>query len=113
MAGIVTDLPVHKSSEEEIHHLLKAMTKLLNDVLKDCDCNSLPRLITIARSTEDEYTPTNQVELIQDIVTTAMKHVYCHKQGDVCVSIQYPYLSRASKQWVYETPADICDCTYL
>ena len=69
MAGIV---PVHKSSEEEIHHLLEAMTELLNDLLKDCDCNSLPRLITIARSTEDEYTPTNQVELIQDYICSIL-----------------------------------------
>ena len=110
MAGIVTDLPVHHSSEEEIHSLVNITKTLLVKLLKDFHQRP-PRIITVARSTEDEYTPANQVELIQDSVTMAMKHVY-HQQGNAYVDVKYQYL-KYSRRWVYETPSEICDCTYL
>ena len=115
MAGMVTDLPIHKSSEEEILQLVDTTEQLLLLLLKNF-AQGLPKIITVARSTDDEYTPANQVEFIQDSVTTAMKHVY-HKSCDrTCVTIQYHYLTTVAKyshRWMYESPADICDCTYL
>ena len=115
MAGMVTDLPIHQSSEEEIQQLVDS-TKQLLVVLLNNFTQGLPKIITIARSTDDEYTPANQVEFIQDSVTTAMKHVYHQSHDKTCVTIQYNYLTTLSKyshKWMYESPADICDCTYL
>jgi hypothetical protein len=117
MAGMVTDLPVHQSSEEEIQELVDTTKQLLVTLLKNFT-QELPKIITVARSTDDEYTPANQVEFIQDSVTMAMKHVY-HQSCDktkTCVMIQYHYLTTVPKyshKWKYESPADICDCTYL
>ena len=115
MAGMVTDLPVHQSSEEEIHELVDVTKQLLATLLKNFS-QVLPRIITVARSTDDEYTPANQVELIQDSVTMALKHVYHQSHDNTCVTIKYHYLTSVAKyshKWVYESPADICDCTYL
>ena len=115
MAGMVTDLPVHQSSEEEIQELVDATKHLLVILLKNFN-QGLPRIITVARSTDDEYTPANQVEFIQDNVTTAIKHVYHQSCDKTCVTIQYHYLTTVPKyshKWMYESPADICDCTYL
>ena len=115
MAGMVTDLPIHHSSEEEIQELVDT-TKLLLVILLKKFTQGLPRIITVARSTDDEYTPANQVEFIQDNVTTAIRHVYHQSQDKTCVTIQYHYLTTLAKyghKWMYESPADICDCTYL
>lgn len=105
---------MHLSSEKEIRELVETTTSILLILLKKFR-QRLPRVVTIARSTEDEYTPTNQVELIQDSVTMAIKRVY-HYRDNTCVTLKYDYMTRSSKNshnWVYETPADICDCTYL
>ena len=109
LAGIVTDLPVHQSSEEEIAGLVNMAETLLTKLSLR---QRPPGIVTIARSTEDEYTPANQVELIQDSVTTVMKRVY-HRHDLACVTLKYHYLTRTRKDWVYEPPAEICDCTYL
>ena len=114
MAGIVTDLPIHQSSEKEIHELVENVKTLMIKLLKNFNRDP-PRIVTIARSAEDEYTPANQIELIQDSVTMAMKHAY-QCDSTCVVMIKYRYLTRMPKcghKWVYETPADICDCTYL
>lgn len=115
MAGIVTDLPIHHSSDEEIQQLLDATELLLGRLLKNFS-QELPKLVTVARSTDDNYTPANQVEFIQDSVTTAIRRVYHQSCDRTHVSIQYHYLTSAanySHKWTYESPADICDCTYL
>ena len=111
LAGIVTDLPIHHSSEGEIRNLVNASETLLHKLLRELN-NQPPKLVTVARSTEDEYTPCNQVEMIQDSVTMAIKHVY-HRRDTSCVTVKYHYLTRTHKHWVYESPSDICDCTYL
>ena len=114
LAGIVSDLPIHQSNEKEIHELVDATKTLLIMMLRKFN-QSIPRVITIARSTEDEYTPANQVELIQDSVIMAIKQVY-HDNGNACVMVNYDYLCKSRKcsnKWVYETPADVCDCTYI
>ena len=120
MAGMVTDLPIHQSSEEEIQDLVDT-SKLLLVMLSKNFILELPKIITVARSTDDEYTPANQVEFIQDSVTTAMKHVY-HQSCDKTktynniITVHYHYLTtlpKYSHKWKYESPADICDCSYL
>ena len=115
MAGMVTDLPIHQSSEEEIQQLVDTTKQLLIMLLKNFT-QGLPKIITIARSTDDEYTPANQVEFIQDSITMAMKHVYHQSCDKTYVKLQYNYLTtlpKYSHKWMYESPADICDCTYL
>ena len=115
MAGMVTDLPIHQSSEEEIQELVDTTKQLLVLLLKNLT-QGLPKIITVARSTDDEYTPANQVEFIQDSVTMAIRHVYHQSCDKTCVTIQYHYLTTLAKyghKWTYESPVGICDCTYL
>ena len=77
MAGMVTDLPIHQSSEEEIQDLMDATKQLLVMLLKKFT-QGLPKIIAVARSTDDEYTPANQVEFIQDM--------QCYHSNKTCVS---------------------------
>uniref|UniRef100_A0A182JHL6 Misexpression suppressor of ras n=1 Tax=Anopheles atroparvus TaxID=41427 RepID=A0A182JHL6_ANOAO len=62
----VTDLPHHESSREEIG----AMVQQLENFLRQLPC--APVVITISRSSEDDYTPAEQVEMIQGMVLGAL-----------------------------------------
>lgn len=62
----VTDLPHHESSREEI----ETMVQQLEHFLRQLPC--APVVITISRSSEDDYTPAEQVEMIQDMVLGAL-----------------------------------------
>lgn len=73
-SGIVTDLPVHCSSEEEITGLLSTVSQNLKKI------TLTPTLVTIARSTEDEYTPPTQVESIQQQVLETLRGLYSNGQ---------------------------------
>ncbi|XP_055534921.1 UPF0489 protein C5orf22 homolog [Wyeomyia smithii] len=63
----VTDLPHHESSREEI----QTMVSQLENFLKRLPGS--PTVITVSRSSEDDYTPADQVEMIQELVLAALK----------------------------------------
>lgn len=67
---IESELPQHESSEEEILKMIGHFEKFLKSLKKP------PTLITIARSSLDGYTPTHQVELIQNHVLQSLRSVY-------------------------------------
>ncbi|KDO33845.1 hypothetical protein SPRG_01724 [Saprolegnia parasitica CBS 223.65] len=56
-AGPCMDLPQHKASDDEIEGLLAALETFLTTAGR-------PRLVTIAESKDDEYTPPGQVEML-------------------------------------------------
>ena len=66
------------------------------------------------RSTEDDYTPQDQVEKIQEEVISMLDHLYGHN-----LDIHHHYYNWRPvngiilSNSVSEPPADICDCTYL
>lgn len=65
-------LPDHRSTEAEIKEAMERTEKFLR-TLPD------PVLITISRSTEDDYCPSDQVEDIQEQLLTILKRVYADR----------------------------------
>ncbi|XP_055964937.1 UPF0489 protein C5orf22 homolog [Sorex fumeus] len=71
-AGLTCDyseLPHHISTEQEIEHLVQSMYRLLRSLPK-------PTLVTIARSSLDDYCPCEQVDAIQEKVLSALRSLY-------------------------------------
>ncbi|XP_055631959.1 UPF0489 protein C5orf22 homolog [Toxorhynchites rutilus septentrionalis] len=62
----ITDLPHHESTREEIQAMITQFESFLTQLPS-------PTVITISRSSEDDYTPAEQVELIQELVLAALK----------------------------------------
>lgn len=65
-----TDLPHHESSSEEINSLIEQFKQFLHGLQLP------PTIITISRSSSDDYCPVDQVEDIQIKVLNALKEVY-------------------------------------
>lgn len=63
-------LPHHESSEEEIKELVGKFEKNLRSLKK------APTIVTIARSSLDDYTPTHQVDFIQSQVLQSLRNVF-------------------------------------
>ncbi|KAM6276968.1 UPF0489 protein C5orf22 homolog isoform 1-T1 [Spheniscus humboldti] len=71
-AGLTCDyieLPHHVSTEEEIEGLIQSVKVLLKDMPK-------PTLVTVARSSLDDYCPSEQVDIIQEKVLNLLGSVY-------------------------------------
>lgn len=68
-----TDLPHHKSNENEMKILLNEFKIYLQNIV------TLPIIITISRSSEDDYCPEDQVEWIQEQVLLVLRDVYGEK----------------------------------
>ncbi|XP_009869546.1 PREDICTED: UPF0489 protein C5orf22 homolog, partial [Apaloderma vittatum] len=64
-----TELPHHVSTEEEIESLIQSIKVLLKDLPK-------PTLVTVARSSLDDYCPSEQVDIIQEKVLGVLGSVY-------------------------------------
>ncbi|XP_060603050.1 UPF0489 protein C5orf22-like [Ruditapes philippinarum] len=64
-----TELPHHISSNSQITSLVDSTQDMLSYLPK-------PTLITIARSSSDDYCPPNQVDMIQDSVLTMLQELY-------------------------------------
>ncbi|XP_035678922.1 UPF0489 protein C5orf22 homolog [Branchiostoma floridae] len=73
-----TELPHHVSSQEEISNLTVAMETMLS-------CLPRPTLVTIARSSDDDYCPKSQVESIQKKVLECLESLY----GNIDVQLEY------------------------
>lgn len=74
MAGETTcdeedDLPHHVSSEEEITALINRVKEVLSGIPP-------PVMVTIARSSEDDYCPKRQVGQIQELVVNMLRDLY-------------------------------------
>lgn len=68
-----TDLPHHESSSEEINLLIDQFKQFLQGLVIP------PTVITISRSSYDDYCPEHQVEDIQEKVLDALKETYGSK----------------------------------
>ncbi|KAM4705625.1 UPF0489 protein C5orf22 homolog isoform 2-T2 [Rhinophrynus dorsalis] len=71
-AGLTCDyaeLPHHVSTEKEIEGLVQSMKQLLKHLPK-------PILVTLARSSLDDYCPSEQVDFIQEKVLDVLRSVY-------------------------------------
>ncbi|XP_052553519.1 UPF0489 protein C5orf22 homolog [Tympanuchus pallidicinctus] len=80
-AGLTCDyveLPHHVSTKEEIEGLLQSMKILLINMPK-------PTLVTVARSSLDDYCPSEQVDIIQEKVLSLLGFVY----GTLDVHLDY------------------------
>ncbi|XP_048794492.1 UPF0489 protein C5orf22 homolog [Lagopus muta] len=80
-AGLTCDyveLPHHVSTKEEIEGLLQSMKILLLNMPK-------PTLVTVARSSLDDYCPSEQVDIIQEKVLSLLGFVY----GTLDVHLDY------------------------
>ncbi|EAT41648.1 AAEL006752-PA [Aedes aegypti] len=63
----VTDLPHHESTREEIQTMVQQLESFLVRL------PAPPTVITMSRSSEDDYTPADQVEQIQELVLGALQ----------------------------------------
>lgn len=63
-------LPHHESSEEEIKEMIEKFEKFLKSIKKS------PEMVTISRSSIDGYTPSHQVEKIQQMVIDVLQKVF-------------------------------------
>ncbi|XP_062425821.1 UPF0489 protein C5orf22 homolog isoform X3 [Rhea pennata] len=80
-AGLTCDymeLPHHVSTEEEIESLIESIKVLLKNMPK-------PTLVTVARSSLDDYCPSEQVDVIQEKVLNLLHSVY----GTLDVHLDY------------------------
>ncbi|XP_067857980.1 UPF0489 protein C5orf22 homolog isoform X2 [Heptranchias perlo] len=80
-AGLTCDyseLPHHVSTEEEIDNLMSSVKRLFKDLPR-------PTLITIARSSLDDYCPSEQVDSIQERMLRVLRSCY----GSLDVHLQY------------------------
>ncbi|XP_076253220.1 misexpression suppressor of ras 6 [Rhynchophorus ferrugineus] len=65
-----TDLPHHVSTEEQLEVMFETFTTFLESL------STAPVVITISRSTEDDYTPGEDVDTIQEKVLEILKDKY-------------------------------------
>lgn len=82
-----TDLPHHESSEAEIDQLLEHFERFLRRL------DGEPTVVTISRSSEDDYCPLHQVEDIQAMVLDVLNRVYGDRISE------NPILHYKDQQW--------------
>ncbi|KAG5674244.1 hypothetical protein PVAND_004224 [Polypedilum vanderplanki] len=69
-------LPHYESSEEEIKEMMTKFENFLRSLKR------YPEIITISRSSHDDYCPSNQVEMIQTSVIKALQNVFAEELKD-------------------------------
>jgi len=76
-----TELPHHVSSKSEIESLLQDMKQILSFLHDKKDSNiTCPTVVTIARSSLDDYCPSDQVDAIQTLVEESLIHIFENKR---------------------------------
>lgn len=71
------DLPHHPSTLEEIRKLIEDMKIFLKTLMDPRTSNVLyPTIVTVARSSLDDYCPSDQVDMIQCLVEDALKECF-------------------------------------
>lgn len=82
-----TELPHHISTKDEIIDLVDSFKKFL------IAFKFTPSIITIARSSDDDYCPNDQVDFIQKLVVDAIQEVYVDKV------MANPILNYKDEEW--------------
>ena len=77
-----TDLPHHVSTHEELVQLLQ-LTKIFLQNLRIC-----PVIVTMARSSLDEFCPDNQVDFLQNQVLDLLESMIGHERLDVKIGYE-------------------------
>lgn len=142
ISGMMTDLPVHTSTDLEVTGLISTLYHYLHQVSKRpalvtiarcvrgqrsepisgsriSGCNFSACHFSFSRSAEDEYTPEDRVDHIQQQVLSTLCRLYdnsesCDRTGAtglLTMAVQDHYNSKPCVN--YEPPGEICDCTYL
>ena len=76
-----SELPHHPSSTEEVRHLIQNTKHFLTNLMDPKTSNQIcPTIITVARSSLDDYCPTDQVDMIQALVEDALKECFGDKK---------------------------------
>jgi len=76
-----TELPHHISSQLEIESLIQEMQVILSYIFNtEITDIAHPTVVTIARSSLDDYCPSNQVDAIQKSVEEALTKCFNHKR---------------------------------
>ncbi|XP_028392578.1 UPF0489 protein C5orf22 homolog [Dendronephthya gigantea] len=68
-AGMTTNLPVHHTDERDIVQMIKNMEHLLHSIPK-------PTVVTVARSSDDDYTPPSSVDFIQTWLIKCLENCF-------------------------------------
>lgn len=82
-----TELPHHESTDNQIDELIELLRKFLTKF------KLRPILVTISRSSDDDYCPKHQVERIQAAVLSVLKEVYGDEISDK------PILHYKNEEW--------------
>ncbi|KAK1930378.1 UPF0489 protein C5orf22 [Phytophthora citrophthora] len=75
-AGPFVDLPHHESSQEKIETMVNELEQFLR--MHSLDASSPPAIVTIAKSTGDEYLPPHQLDIVLTSVLTMLERVFGH-----------------------------------
>ena len=76
-----SELPHHPSSTEEIRKLVHCTTNFITNLMDPTTSNQIcPTIITIARSSLDDYCPPEQVDMIQALVEDALTECFGDKK---------------------------------
>ncbi|KAE8899191.1 hypothetical protein PF005_g10178 [Phytophthora fragariae] len=73
-AGPFLDLPHHESSSEEIHNMVTELEQFLHS--HALDAANPPAIVTIAKSTGDEYLPPHQLDHVLASVLQILERVF-------------------------------------
>lgn len=81
------EIPNHESTDAEIKSMVGRLEKFLKSLKKP------PTIITIARSSNDGYTPVHQVDDIQNQVLQVLRSVYAENLGTETLFYKNPAMS--------------------
>ena len=76
-----SELPHHPSTSEEIQDLIRSTNAFLLTIMDQKTSNQIhPTVITIARSSLDDYCPPDQVDMIQSLTEEVLKACFGDKK---------------------------------
>ena len=76
-----SELPHHPSTSEEIQELIRSTNAFLLNIMDQKTSNQIhPTVITIARSSLDDYCPPDQVDMIQSLMEDVLRSCFGDKK---------------------------------